>query len=318
MKRKTVVFLLGFFLFALTGCSGKKWTEDMVFTLNYKEQQITGTYTGDIRSGLPDGTGTFRSDETAPMKLEYEGQWEKGMLKGAGELFCDQFHVHYVDADRIGTYEGQAVDGVASGYGTFRAQNNMYDWYTYEGEWENDIFNGKGKMEYDDPFYKLREGTYVNGEFLPTAEEFYACYGTFALLEFHPSEKAREFLKEHENLFPADTEKEAADCTDEKILYQELAADPEQYGDKLFSSREFTVLQIIEETPVWGRTITSCIFTVPGEEETFAYCIYLDNLDHLKEGDTVTFYGLPLGTTSYLDQRGERIASYMFAGVWIS
>lgn len=84
---------------------------------------LNGTYTGDVKNGLPEGYGSFHSHD-----ISYEGEWENGKPNGFGT---------YRHNDS--TFAGQFVNGVWNGPGRLTT-----DSMTYEGFWKNGCFHGEG------------------------------------------------------------------------------------------------------------------------------------------------------------------------------
>ncbi len=48
----------------------------------FNDTVYDGTYTGDLKNGIPDGRGTWRD----PSGRKYCGFWKSGMLHGTGTL----------------------------------------------------------------------------------------------------------------------------------------------------------------------------------------------------------------------------------------
>ena len=80
-------------------------------------RQIEGIYSGDINNSAITGSGQFTSNDKA---FIYEGGFEDGMLKGAGKLKDNAYLVNFSEVDRVGQYEGDTIDGLADGQGTFQ------------------------------------------------------------------------------------------------------------------------------------------------------------------------------------------------------
>ncbi|MFW5729743.1 MAG: MORN repeat-containing protein [Spirochaetota bacterium] len=100
-----------------------------------------GTYDGDIRQGIPHGTGTMEWDDGAV----YRGEWVEGRPDGSGEY-------RWPDDAR---YLGRWRDGRRHGAGSMQWDDGTY----YEGTWKDGHPEGTGLMEWPD-------GTTYEGEFV--------------------------------------------------------------------------------------------------------------------------------------------------------
>ncbi len=91
-----------------------------------------GTYSGDLRNGIPHGKGTW----IHPDGDEYVGEWKDGEQDGAGTMI-------WLDGKK---YVGDWKDGNRHGYGNM----TWPDGYEYAGEWVADRKHGQGTMTYPD------------------------------------------------------------------------------------------------------------------------------------------------------------------------
>lgn len=120
------------------------------------------SYTGEMKNGLPHGTGTwihtsgakyvgeFREGHregqgtwTHTSGISYTGQWQKDRYHGRGTLTMPERLV----------YEGQWREGMRHGHGI----QTWADGRRYEGFWEDDLIHGYGLMLYPD-------GSFYDGE----------------------------------------------------------------------------------------------------------------------------------------------------------
>ena len=216
------------------------------YTLTFQEREIEGRYEGGLRRGLPEGEGVFVSGKG---DFVYRGGFHRGQMSGKGRLkdthFVQTFPADLVD--RVGTYEGEMLDGEASGQATFRTQNKAYDWYTFTGTYAHNRWNGYGKLQYDDPFYFVREGNWVDCEFLPTVEEFYRAYGTWQGMAFELTEETAAFLREKGEDLLADPEKYAKNAV--TVTWEELG---DHIGETVVLDG-LTILENERNDRLWGR-----------------------------------------------------------------
>ena len=100
-----------------------------------------------FKDGIPDGHGIYQYGTGAQAK----GQWIRGKLNGKGEF-------HQADGSY---YEGDFVDHLKEGYGTFIFANKQG---FYVGDWKKNCFDGNGEMKWPDgSSYK---GTYKMNQYL--------------------------------------------------------------------------------------------------------------------------------------------------------
>lgn len=119
----------------------QKRKEEALRFLPHLASRITGSYSGPMAQGQPEGDGgvcRYMSGDT------YEGQLRKGRRNGMGRYT-------FANGD---VYEGKWVGDVPCGFGRF--QTLLGD--GYEGQWENNAHHGQGAL------VNKKEGTcYVGG-----------------------------------------------------------------------------------------------------------------------------------------------------------
>ena len=160
MKKRVLVFLAVCLSLALSGCSlvqgvfGEKVqsVKNGKITLSLASGEETGTYSGEMVQGLPQGDGVFTvvpgDDKIA---WTYDGKWEKGHFQGAGETTWEDGFVQegnyqadllngegdeYLDNNLL--YEGNYTDGEYDGQGTLY---NYYGEVIYQGEFAMGYYN---------------------------------------------------------------------------------------------------------------------------------------------------------------------------------
>lgn len=108
-----------------SGCAMRTKVSDAEITLHTSYGDREGTYTGELRKGVPDGEGVFVT------KNETGETW---------------------------TYEGAFKEGHISGQGRTKWNNGQYE----EGNFENDLLNGEGKVVMSNKI--IYEGTFKDGK----------------------------------------------------------------------------------------------------------------------------------------------------------
>lgn len=124
-----------------------------------------GTYTGDIKDGLPDGKGRMEYHDGG----YYDGEWKSGVCNGKGE---------YGEADINGsvwkTDSGVFENGMLNGYGIRKTVAGEF--YTvYKGYFVDNYPQGQGNQEEYEHGVILdkKDGTFSQGLFQQGVSEFY-------------------------------------------------------------------------------------------------------------------------------------------------
>ena len=137
-------------------------SESLKLNLEYGEIKYNNDkYQGDIKNGKPEGFGKY----TWENKKYYIGQWKNGKKEGKGAKFKMQStrtrsEKNKDNEEPILTYEGQFVNDKYDGKGKYIWENGEY----YIGEWSKGERNGKGTDYYKDN--KIRyEGDFLNGKY---------------------------------------------------------------------------------------------------------------------------------------------------------
>ena len=130
-----------------------------------------GRYLGSVVDGAITGDGImiFKNGD------KYDGYWLEGVFHGKGkytytngDTFTGSYkygrksgkgtHIRLADSrtdlgagDWVYMYEGDYVDDLRWGYGTLKEIRDPTDvegerYIEYSGDWENDIFHGKGRL----------------------------------------------------------------------------------------------------------------------------------------------------------------------------
>lgn len=137
---------------------------DTQMTLQFAFGERTGTYTGEVLDGLPNGQGAFTSANDYGVGWTYEGEWANGHFSGQGtSTHDDGFTI-------IGYYQNDYLNGESKQYwqGALR----------YEGSYTDAVQNGQGTL-YNHHTEVIFSGLFVNGFFSETAEQRIARVGAF-------------------------------------------------------------------------------------------------------------------------------------------
>ncbi|MEL7662059.1 hypothetical protein [Acetobacterium wieringae] len=151
-----VVFLSGCSL--IPGIFGNKSesvkNQEITLVLSFGEK--TGTYTGQLVKGLPQGNGVFTVSNDDEIAWTYEGEWEQGHFEGSGETVWEDGFVQ----------EGNYKDDYLTGEGKEYLDGNLL----YEGNFDKSQYDRHGILYnyYGDVIY---EGDFVLGFYNETAAQ---------------------------------------------------------------------------------------------------------------------------------------------------
>lgn len=290
-------------LFNEGNISGVGVLQDYPINATFSSTDYDGKYSGDALNGIPDGTGKFiyKSDD---ISISYEGLWKEGMPYDKGHLISNNFTVAFEDVNRIGEFDGETLNGIATGQGKFKATNEDGLTYTYTGEWKDNIFNGQGKRTFDRSNSEYEIGTYIKGDYQPTKAEFIAYMGTYSTMPFNISDKNMKFIDNNNSLFP---------CLDDTQLvsyispftYEQYSKKPSDYQEKLMDIGSGYITQIFEGDSYFSNfeTITTIIVSDLELDKTY-YIYYFGKLENILNGDTVSIIGLPVAYTTFENAAG--------------
>lgn len=153
--------------------------ENDTITISYdvKNGIESGTYTGELLNGKPNGQGTFKSNNS---EYTYTGEWKNGVPNGQGVAYTNVSNGIGNFPPTWGTYRGSFSNGKPHGSGTFQGEvrydeyNPPYeDVFTFVGTWKNGNRSGVGTETY--PNGDILVGPYIddtkNGYFKFTATD---------------------------------------------------------------------------------------------------------------------------------------------------
>lgn len=297
--------------------SGAGDVENYPFALGYDGETYEGTYNGGFTDGLPDGDGKFAYKDEDNHYFEYEGGWKAGGLSGEGKLKSDLLVVHFKENDRQGTYEGETLDGVPSGTGSFTAVNDEDVTYTYTGEWKDGLWNGQGVKKNDASNYPTHTGTFTDGEFTPTAAEWFATLGTYETSKFSVSDASRQFITEHEQNFRNHTLEGIEDLVNPTYSYLEFSKNSTGYESTPIKVEGLRVNQIEEHEDWWGN-VRTLILAWDMERDNYYWVEMMGKVPDIYESNTITLYALPLDHFTFKSAINTEVWAVACAGLSVS
>lgn len=152
-----------------------------------------------------------------------------------------------------------------------------------------------------------------------TALEIYTSLQENGVVPYVLTEKAIQFLSDHDNLFPLN-EKNYAEITDELIDYnieaKHISKNDRKYGDKLMMIPSSQIIQI-EETQISDNKYLSVINAIDYDGLQY-YILYNGELDNFYDGDAISVTGLPLGYSKFDNTKGGQTFVVVVAGCLIT
>ena len=125
---KKLAFLLSVVLsaFIIAGCGGPKTVSNQQMTLTLAYGEKTGQYTGEVDdNNLPNGKGSFTTQNNQGMKWTYDGEFKNGHFDGQGKT------VWANGQEESGTYVNDRLNG--------QGKKILENKQTYEGRFENGL-----------------------------------------------------------------------------------------------------------------------------------------------------------------------------------
>lgn len=292
--------------------SGKGKVEGLAYTLHERDRQIEGIYSGELNNSAITGSGQFTSNDGG---FIYEGGFEDGMLKGAGKLKDNAYLVSFTDLDRVGTYEGDTIDGLAEGQGAFTAISSENLQYTYQGGWKQGLFHGYGSRTFEDESIMESNGNYTEGAYDPNAQEFFTSLGTLGAFPYTVTELAENFLSQNDSLFFEHNIDDYSSFLDEEFSYKKFEKNPGKFGDKIIPLKSLNVTQIFESD--FGEYLPVVTTIIASDSSNLYWIYYIGSCDNVYAGSTIEAYLLPMGYGSYTTVIGTSRAAMAAAAAAI-
>lgn len=294
--------------------TGSGTLKDYPISATFSDTNYNGTYTGDTTDGIPNGSGKFICN-LDDLSVTYEGTWKDGTPSDKGHLSSDNFTVKFADVERTGIFDGDVLNGIADGTGTFTATNSYGETYTYTGEWKNNIFNGQGEVKYEDAEYLTQKGNFVEGDFTPTKAEYIQYAGSGSEFLFTLSEENKKFIEENDFLFPAADPSLLQEYLSSDLTYAPYIKKPSAFHSKLMDSGLKYVLQIAEYD-LEGTGFDTYTYILASSEalDEIYYIYYFGKLDDILVGDVISLKGLPIDYTTYTNIQGGNTWSVIMVG----
>lgn len=316
MKKSIFLFSILFVAALFTGCT--KEVTDYDLTVTFQGNEITGKYTGQLVDNVASDDAAAFTYESGYDYLNYTGAFENGQFSGNGTLETNFFTTYFEDSNSTGEYTGELVNGKANGQGTYKATNTDNEIYTYTGEWENDMCSGQGSLSFENKDYDpySLDGNFTEGNFTPSKLECLNVWGQNPNLSFTITDKASDFIKNNEDIFPVSDINVIKDKINYSLDYRQLIKNINNYGNELISFNEGHIIGIYENNS-YGYDFTEVQVTTGITLNTY-YIFYFGKLNDLYIGDNVEIYGLPIATMSATNLSNTTTKSVVLLGSYIT
>lgn len=253
------------------------------YTVSYRDQKISGSYTGDVSEQLPSGNGSFESEA-----YSYKGTWANGAPDGEGTVTASSFCIDTPDGVLEGSYSGDVRNGLAEGNGTFAYQSDGNE-IQLSGNFIGNQFDGMLiKTIHYPTTEKSYPVSYQNGTLLRNSASMIAYLEGMRNESYCLSEAQLSFLSEHSSWFEGtdraqnlpDTsafDYEAFQETDEpKLILISNAVIKSVQRYKPYEDADIVTSMIVQNNDGWYHLV-------------FAYAV-----ESADQGDAVSIYALPL------------------------
>lgn len=296
--------------------TGSGELQNYPLTVSFSGNEYLGLYSGPTQNETPNGDGHFVY-ENDDVSIKYDGGFNDGVPSGNGHLISNDFTVSFSDTNRTGNYDGDTVDGVANGVGTFSAVTSDGVQYTYTGHWSDNIFNGDGTLKYDDDSI-IQYGNFENGSWIPTKSDFVKSAGTDSSALYSVSEDNLNFISSNSNLFPSDSLTAINEYIDPNITFDIYSKNPSATSGKLISLQNQYVVQIYE-TSYSGKdfdTITQMLLVDTDSFSKYTTCYYFGSIDVFVD-DVINLFALPLSYSTFDNIGGGQTWNIICVGNYI-
>lgn len=302
---------------SLAACGGPREVTDMAYSIEYREEALSGTYTGTTVENIPEGEGTFTCTDEG-VTFVYTGTWEAGAMVGEGQLEYSAYAMTVdEDTEYVGQYNGTVVDGLPSGEGTYESVDEDEVAFVYEGEWADGLFNGQGERLFDSDDYEKQIGNFEEGQYRPTPAEYFVCMGTIKDQDYEVTDNALKFMETYPDIFLNNSIEGTEVEVDTSFSYDAFAKNPSVYGDKLITVKNLYVVQIFEKE-LYGEEVSFMILSNSAYGDDVYFVNMYGYAEGIYEGSYVTLTALPLDFFTYPNTADQRIWAIACAGVSVS
>ena len=249
------------------------------YAVTLKDQNISGTYTGEVQEELPGGNGRFESDA-----FTYEGSWQNGEMD-SGTVSAESFVIDTPYDPLEGRYSGEVKNGLAEGNGTFAWQEEE-DEIQMEGSFLDNFFHGRlvktirhKDSERSYPVY------YENGAPITNAVSLISYLEGMRKASYCLSEEQSSFIEDNLSLF----EGQGTEPVTSAFAYSSFTEDSAPAWIKIENAK---IKSVQRYKPYEGADpVTSMIVE---NEDGYYHLFFAWSVDEADEGETIDIIALPL------------------------
>ena len=280
------------------------------FSLDYQNVTYTGTYSGEIAGRVPDGSGTFAADLDEGF-FSYDGHWKDGNISGKGRLKTSLYVQTLPDGYVLpGEFEGEVLDGLPDGTGSFSNVNAQGVRWTYTGEWKDGMFNGHGRESGEDGY--AIEGTFQDSRAAFTPYEYMlnmseAGYGVPV------ADETKALLKELEPYFAARDLSGYEGEFDTQFKFSDYMENPGEYTETVLRLKG----QVVQSDKMDNWGVEAAYANIQGTKEKKAVylVIYCGHISSKLQHRSIVFTAVPLGPYAFQTYGGKNVPCILCAGI---
>lgn len=315
MRKLRIAALLCLLCLLTAGCSKEENVKNKTVTLTYQEKKYKGRYTGLMKDGKPtEGTFSYKNGEDY---LTYKGKILSGKMTGKGTLSTNLMKTYFTGMAYTGIYKGHVSNGKANGDGSFEFLSPKdFKGCIYKGSWLANMMNGTGRIdspiEGDGAFI----GHFDNGYYEPSTLDSYQTIGTFVGPKYKVSSRAGSYIENNSEFFMTKDENDLAASVDTSLNFYDVLKNPDKYGDKIMKFSNYPVLNSTLEKDLFIKDLSLILIGKPSEN-IYVYVICLDPVKNAVTNSNQTVYGLPLASSVYKTNSGEKLKVLILAGSFL-
>lgn len=232
---------------------------------------------------------------------------------GSEKVNGEQMTLDLPFGETTGEYTGEVENNEPNGEGSFTAESEEGEKWTYTGQWKDGLMDGQGVIDYEDTSFDDDCGTFVKGTWTPTAGDYYTSSGTSADDNYKVSEVSQKFMNDNKDLFPAKSESLIKDDMIQDVEFEDLAKDISKYDDKLIKKNLKISQSFVVDDGVEALGVENTTWITAYDEDFNAYTMIYLGVLNLKEDQDVTIYGLPIGKNAYPNEEGGETETVVLA-----
>ena len=272
--------------------------KDAPCIVTFQKKEYTGTFTGVMKLGKPEGEGSFRTDPAEKEALLFEGTFSEGAIRGPGTLIVDSFALNGVTGDFEGTVD---QNGLPTGEGRFVYPDENGNTVTYSGSFAEGKYDGQGSLISEDAEALDLVGTFSKGTFTPTMPELICALGSGKSESFTLTDDQKAYIEKYQDMF-LNGSKKYLTTVRKGFTVKNFISRPDSYKANTFMVKQF--ISTVETKELYGQSFMIVNGRDPKKGTEFrGYFFGTDST--LRDGADRTVIGYPLAVAEYTDKDGK-------------